>query len=177
MQNEFKFEGLVRTSPILLNSQRTGDTFVKFTIRNDPDHAKFIVQKIYREGRDKEGPLNYGQVYIDCLLRYKDKNGNVARYALENVHKGDVIRAVGAIRSGKKPVKEEGDQFRANWVYGDYLFVKVKQLEIIKRAEERRKNPYSREREYKGPNYEWSYYKGVKSADQYVSDDDIIFDI
>lgn len=178
MENEFRFEGLVKTNPIMLYSKKTGNTFVKFTVRNDPDNARFLIKKIKSEGRVGDGPINYGQSYIDCFLEYKEKDGNTAKYALENVHKGDVIKAVGAIRSGRKPVKEEGDKFRANWVYGDYLYVNVKKIEVIKKAEERKVNPYRENSEFEKSRYYGRYrYNQVKSYDQYVSDDELIFDI
>ena len=123
MLNEFRFEGSVRSEPILCSSKKTGNSFVKFTIRNDPTLNWWKMQRI--KERWAQGERNYGQAYIDCFVTYRGRENNLGKYALENVHKGCLIRACGSIRSGRKPIKEEGDPYRAIWVYGDYLYVNI----------------------------------------------------
>lgn len=171
MQNEFRFEGSVRSEPVLLTAQRNGQQFVKFTIRNDPDFKWFIIQRIKRN--KETGEKHYGEVYLDCFCILYETKDSPGKYAIENVHKGDTIKAVGKLRSGRRPVKEKTDQFRANWVYGDYLYVNIKELEVTKKAPPKTENPYKKTYFSDYP----SFPNQMKSADQYVSDDDLIFDI
>lgn len=172
MLNEFNFEGIVRSEPIFCSSAKTGNSFAKFTIRNDPKYTWYVIKKLRESNETDE--RRWGQVYIDCFAAVYKNGESPGKYALENVHKGDIIKASGVIRSGRKPVKEEGDRFRANWVYGDYLYVNVKKLEVTKKAKERENKRYKDKKFFSDyPNF----HNNIKSLDQYVSDDDLIFDI
>lgn len=172
MLNEFNFEGVVKSEPILCSSKQTGNSFVKFTIRNDPKYTWYVIKKLKECNETNE--RRWGQVYIDCFAHLYKNGESPGKYVLENVHKYDTIKASGAIRSGRKPVKEEGDQFRANWVYGDYLYVNVKQIEVTKKGIQKKTSRYEDKKFFSDyPNF----HNQIKSFDQYVTDDDLIFDI
>ncbi len=170
--NVFAFVGRVKTEPIFLTSKSTGNSFVKFTVCIDGDMPYAAQKELEAKGEKSES--NWGQVYIDCLSFVSNRKNKPGGYVLANVHRGDIISAKGRICSGRKPVKEENDQYRANWVYGDYLYARIETIQVILRNKYKTQNPYNNDDTEKK---KIKYHNQVKSADQYVDEDDLKFNI
>lgn len=159
----FFYEAKVKSNPTFLNSDTTGNAFAKFTLmfRSPLPFEKRKAEK------------NNGDVYIDCMA-FENKKNSPGGFILQNLKKGCLVSGISVLRSGQKPVKHENDEFRANWVYGDYLYINIREIKIDKEAKEERFNPY-KDRKFFSDNPDFCRYN--KSKDQYVTDDDLIFDI
>lgn len=140
--NLFVFSGVVRSSPVILKSGKTGNQFVKFTVCIQSDLPMAYRQKLMIEKHEK--PENFGDVFIDCFVS-QSKYGASANYVLKNVHVRDRILAKGKISSGKKPSIDEIERYRTNWVYGDSLYCQIEDIKIIGQTEKVRTwNPYKK---------------------------------
>lgn len=152
----------VKSDPVYLSSKRTGNSFCKFTVKLEspmPWHKK------------RELPIEQrGDVFIDCFA-FESKKNSPGGFILDNIRKGALISGIAILRSGKKPVKHENDEYRANWVYGDYVYINIKDIKVDREAREKRTpNPYSGQSAFSPFYQDYSRYEEV-------SDDDIRFDI
>lgn len=153
---------IVKSDPIFLWSKKTKNRFAKFTIELRSAMPWDKIKNLPPEQR--------GDVYLDCLA-FENKRNAPGKYILENIRKGAVISGVAVIKSGHKPVKKEGDEYRANWVYGDYIYLNIRDIKIDREAPiEKTKSPYKENVKYS------PYYRPV-SENQTVSDEDIVFNI
>lgn len=191
MQNTFVFCGRVRSSPVFLESQKTGNKFVKFTISISSDMPWGARKKIIeRENGVPED--NFGETFVDCMVFPDKYERTPANYILEKVKVGDIVSGAGRICSGKRPKGEEGSRYRPNWVYGDYLYCRVYELRIERYADQKKWNPYGRQLKemknagqvrYPGARAERVAYRTEKRENllkkkppkNEVSDEDIIF--
>lgn len=159
------YDAIVKSDPVFLQSKKTGNNFAKFTA--------MLRSALPWEQAKLLPPEQRGNVYVDCLA-FEGKRNAPGEFILTNIRKGCFISGFAVLRSGRKPVKHENDEFRANWVYGDYIYANIKEVKITKEAEEKKRNPYKDKKYFSDyPRFD----KRVKSFDQYVTDDDLIFDI
>lgn len=175
MLNVFNVIGLVRSDPIYLeprDKKFKNDGFVKFTIRNDSDVPWVMKKDLPPERR--------GDVYFDCLASC-EKGMRTGKYALKNVHRGDTVAITGRIVAGKKPIRDETEGYRSNWVYGDYIYISVQRIELIRTEKERFKNasPYNENTKSLSRADQQKNYKRnrIISASEEVSDEDITFNL
>lgn len=153
---------IVKSNPIFLWSKKTKNRFAKFTIEL---RSAMPWDKIKDLPPDKRG-----DVYLDCLA-FENKRDAPGRYILDNIRAGAVISGIAVIKSGHKPVKKEGDEYRANWVYGDYIYLNIRDIKIDRDAPaEKIRSPYKDEVKFS------PYYRDI-SENQTVNDEDIVFNI
>lgn len=170
MLNKFLVIGLVRSAPVYLEAHNRKGKFAKFTILNESDIPWVIKKDLEKEKR--------GDVYFDCLAPC-DKGKNPGKYALKRVHNGDTVSISGRIMAGKKPVVDETTGYRTNWVYGDYLYIFVEELEVVRTEKERFKNPYvPKYNDGNRADTQKRYYPNqiVSESDQ-IDDEDIKFNL
>lgn len=154
-------EARVKSDPVFLWSRKTKNRFAKFTIELRSPMPWEKIKDLPPEQR--------GDVYLDCMA-FETKNGP-GRYVLENIRKDAIISGMAILKSGHKPVKNEGDEYRANWVYGDYIYLNVRDIRMDRcMPKDKPKSPYKEDVKYS------PYYRTV-SESQAVTDDDIIFNI
>lgn len=155
-------EAFVKSDPVFLHSKKTGNSFAKFTIELESPIPWEKKRQMKQEER--------GDVYIDTFA-FENKKNSPGGFILKNIRKGCLISGIAVLRSGKKPVKHESDQYRANWVYGDYVYINIRDVKIDREAPEYRKSS-----PYKGDDKVLPYYRDY--SDYYnVSDEDIRFDL
>lgn len=154
------WNALVKSDPIYLTSKKTKNRFAKCTVEFESP-LPWVMRK------DKK-PEECGDVYIDTMT-FK-KRGAPGVFVLESVQKGARISGIAILKSGRKPVRHEGDEYRANWVYGDYVYVNVYEVRLDRAAVEEIKSPYKEQNNY-------SAYNRPISSGQTVTDDDIIFNM
>lgn len=153
---------IVKSNPVFLQSKKTGNRFAKFT-------ADFESPLPWSR-RIGIPPDKCGDVYTDCFA-FENKKGSPGGFILENIRKGCLISGFAVMKSGKKPVKKENDQYRANWVYGDYIYLNLRDVIVDREAPaEKRQNPYG---DYSPSS---PYYRDYSDY-QKVDDDEIKFNI
>lgn len=157
-------EAIVKSNPVFLQSKQTGNNFAKFTA--------MLRSALPWEKAKNFSPEQRGNVYVDCLA-FEGKRNSPGGFILQNLRKGCYVSGYAVMRSGRKPVKHENDAFRSNWVYGDYLYANIKDIKIDREPKERKENPYNGSEFFIGD----PRFNSQKSLDQYVTDDDLIFDI
>lgn len=151
----------VVSDPVFLQSKRTKNRFAKFTIELESPLPWIMKKDLPSEKR--------GDVFVDCLA-FENKKDAPGAFVLQNIRKGAIISGVAIMKSGHKPVKNEGDEYRANWVYGDYIYLNIYDVKIDREASPDKPNsPYKN-----GIGFS-PYYKFP--AKEQVADEDIIFNL
>lgn len=149
----------VVSDPVFLQSKRTKNRFAKFTIELESPLPWIMKKDLPSEKR--------GDVFVDCLA-FENKKDAPGAFVLQNIRKGAIISGVAIMKSGHKPVKNEGDEYRANWVYGDYIYLNIYDVKIDREALlDRPNSPYKNDVGFS------PYYKFP--AKEEVADEDIIF--
>lgn len=153
---------IVKSDPVFLQSKKTKNRFAKFTIELD--------SPLPWEKKRELPPEKRGDVFVDCLA-FENKKNMPGAFVLENIRKGALISGVAIMKSGRKPVKHEGDEYRANWVYGDYIYLSIHGVKIdCEPPAEKPVSPYKKD-------VRFSPYYQKTSEKQTVTDEDIIFNI
>lgn len=156
------YGAIVKSDPVFLKSKKTGNSFAKFTIELESPVP--WIQK-------KELPLEQrGDVYVDCFA-FENKKDSPGEFILNNIKKGCIISGIAILKSGKKPVKEKGDEYRSNWVYGDYVYMGIQSVKVDREATYVRK-----ESPYKGRGPIYPYYDSFADYKS-ISEDDIKFNL
>lgn len=151
----------VMSDPVFLQSKRTKNRFAKFTIELESPLPWIKRRELPPEKR--------GDVFVDCLA-FENKKDAPGAFILQNIRKGAIISGVAIMKSGHKPVKNEGDEYRANWVYGDYIYLNIYDVKIDREAPlDRPESPYKKD-------VQFSPYYNSPSKEQ-VADEDIIFNL
>lgn len=151
----------VVSDPVFLQSKRTKNSFAKFTIELESPLPWIKKKDLPSEKR--------GDVFVDCLA-FENKKDAPGAFVLQNIRKGAIISGVAIMKSGHKPVKNEGDEYRANWVYGDYIYLNIYDVKIDREAPPDKPNS-----PYKNDIGLSPYYKSP--AKEQVADEDIIFNL
>lgn len=153
---------LVKSDPIFLSSKKTKNRFAKCTVEFESP-----LPWIMRQGKK---PEECGDVYIDSMT-FENKRNIPGAFMLEKIQKGALISGIAILKSGHKPVRNEGDEYRANWVYGDYVYTCIYEVKLEREApKESTTSPYKEDDKYS------SYYHSIPES-QKVSDEDIRFDL
>lgn len=151
----------VVSDPVFLQSKRTKNRFAKFTIELESPLPWIMKRDLPQEKR--------GDVFIDCLA-FENKKDAPGAFVLLNIRKGAIISGVAIMKSGHKPVKNEGDEYRANWVYGDYIYLNIYDVKIDREPPPNRPDsPYKKDVGFS------PYYKSPTK--EQVADEDIIFNL
>lgn len=151
----------VVSDPVFLQSKRTTNKFAKFTIEFESPIPWIMKKDLPSEQR--------GDVFVDCLA-FENKKDAPGAFVLQNIRKGAIISCVAIMKSGHKPVKNEGDEYRANWVYGDYIYLNIYDVKIDREAPPDKPNsPYKNDIGFS------PYYKSPTK--EQVADEDIIFNL
>lgn len=161
--NVLLFRGaIVKSDPVFLHSKQTGNDFAKFTVMFDSPFPWRKKKFIEHEKR--------GDVYVDCFA-YENKRKSPGDFILQNICKGAVISGCAVLKSGRKPVKGENDEYRANWVYGDYVYINVFEVTVDRIIPMRgSNNPYNDVKSFS------PYYSNYGKSSE-IKDDEIIFNL
>ena len=177
MLNVFAFVGVACTDPVILQNKDGEGWFAKFTVMirgNLGNAARKQIERQHGQSMNED----WGDVYIDCIVNGSKFEKHPKENTIKGIKKHDIVSGRGRIVPRKKPVRDEEAGYRTNWVYGDYIGVKLEELHLVSGYQRKGLNPYFLDSivdaEEKG---KFGKDESIVAYDQKVEEDDLIFEL